>query len=67
MYGFYIHTARKTCTLRFKGSLYIIMNPIFVIFSFSLHVTSSSKITSVYPVEHIPGFKKTITTCLLGD
>ena len=51
MYGFHIHIARKTCTLRFKGSLYIIMNPIFVIFLFSLHVTSSSNITSVYSVE----------------
>ena len=25
---------------------------------FSLHVTSSSNITSVYSVEHIPGVKK---------
>ena len=59
MYGFHIHTARKTCTLRFKGSVYIVMNPIFVIFFiFSLHVTSSSNITSVYSVEHIPGVKK---------
>ena len=45
MYGFHIHIARKT---RFKGPLYIVMN---------LHVTSSSNITSVYPVEHIPGVK----------
>ena len=58
MYGFYIHIARKTCTLRFKGSLYIVMNPIFVIVLFLLHVTSSSNITSVYSVEHIPGVKK---------
>ena len=59
MYGFHIHIARKTCTLRFKGSLYIVMNPIFVIFFiFSLHVKSSSNITSVYSVEHIPGVKK---------
>ena len=59
MYGFHIHIARKTCTLRFKGSLYIVMSPIFVIFFiFSLHVTSSSNITSVYSVAHIPGVKK---------
>ena len=59
MYGFPIHIARKTCTLRFKGSLYIVMNPIFVILLlFSLHVTSSSNITSVYSVEHIPAVKK---------
>ena len=58
MYGFHIHKARKTCTLRFKGSLYIVISPIFVIFLFSLHVTSSSNITSVYSVEHIPGVKK---------
>ena len=58
MYGFHIHIARKTCTLRFKGSLYIVMNPIFFIFLFSLHITSSSNITSVYSVEHIPGVKK---------
>ena len=51
MYGFHIHMARRTCTLRFKGSLYIVMNPIFVIFLFSLHVTSSSNITSVYSVD----------------
>ena len=51
MYGFRIHIARKT-------SLYIVMNHIFVIFLFSLHVTSSSNITSVYSVEHIPGVKK---------
>ena len=36
MYGFHIHIARKMCTLRFKESLYIVMNPIFVIFLFSL-------------------------------
>ena len=58
MDGFHIHIARKTCTLRFKGSLYIVLSPIFVIFLFSLHVTSSSNITSVYSVEHIPGVKK---------
>ena len=59
MYGFQIHIARKMCTLRFKGSLYIVMNPIFVgIFLILLHVTSSSNITSVYSVEHIPGVKK---------
>ena len=58
MYGFLIHIARKTCTLTFKGSLYIIMNAIFVIFLFSLHVTTSSNITSVYSMEHIPGVKK---------
>ena len=59
MYGFHIHIARKTCTLRFKGSLYIVMNPIFVIFFiFSLHVTSFNNITSVYSVEHIPRVKK---------
>ena len=58
MYGFHIHIARKTCTLRFKGSLYIVMSRIFVIFLCSLHVTSSSNITSVYSVEHIPGAKK---------
>ena len=28
--GFHIHIAQKTCTLGFKKSLYIIMNPIFV-------------------------------------
>ena len=57
MYGFHIHIARKMCTLRFKG--HIVMNPIFVIFFlFSLHVTSSSNITSVYSAEHIPGVKK---------
>ena len=67
MYGFHIHIARKTCTFRFKGSLYIVMNPIFVIFLFSLHVTSSSNITCVYSVKHIPVVKKTITTCLLGN
>ena len=67
MYGFYIHISRKTCTLRYKGSLYIIMNPIFFIFLFSLHVTSSCNITSVYFVEHIPGARETITTCLLGN
>ena len=53
MYGIHIHIARKTCTLRFKGSLYIIINPIFF-----FHVTSSSNITSVYSVELIPGHKK---------
>ena len=58
MYGFHIHLAPKTCTMRFKGSLSIVMNPIFVIFLFSLHVTSPSNITSVYSVEHIPGVKK---------
>ena len=58
MYGFHIHIARKKCTLRFKGSLYIVMNPIFVIFLFSLHITSSSNITSVNSVEHIPGVKE---------
>ena len=58
MHVFYIHIARKTCTLRFKGSLYIVMNPIFVIFLFSLHVTSSRNITSVYSVKHIPGVEK---------
>ena len=67
MYGFHIHIARKTFTLRYKGSLYIVMNPIFVIFLFSLHVTSSNNITSVYSVVHIPGVKTTITTCLLGN
>ena len=68
MYGFHIHIAREKCTLRFKGSLYIIMNPIFVIFiSFPCHVASSSNTTSVYSVEHLPGVKKTITTCLLGN
>ena len=36
----------EACILRFKGSLYIL---------FSLHVTSSSNITSVYSMEHIPG------------
>ena len=51
MYGSYIHIARKTCTLRFKGSSYIVMDPIFFIFLFSLYVASSSKITSVYSVE----------------
>ena len=66
MHGFHIHIARKTCTLRFKGSLYIIMNPIFVCV-FSLDVTSSSNITSVYSVEHILGVKKTIPTCLLEN
>ena len=34
------------------------MKPIFVIFLFSLHVTSSSNITSVYSMEHIPAVKK---------
>ena len=59
MHGFHIHIARKTCTLRFKWSLYIVMTPIYVIFFlFSLHVTSSSNITSFYAVEHIPGVKK---------
>ena len=59
MYGFDIHIARKPCTLRCNGSLYIVMNPIFVIFIlFLLHVTSSSNITSVYSMEHIPGVKK---------
>ena len=58
MYGFHIHIARKTCTLIFKGSLYIVMNFIFVIFLFLLHVTSRSNITSVYSVEHIPGVEK---------
>ena len=57
MYGFHIQIARKTCTLRYKGSLYIVMNLIFVNFYFSLHVTSSSNITSDYSVEHIPGVK----------
>ena len=61
MYCFHIHIARKMGTLRFKGSLYIVINPIFVFVLFSLHVTSStcfSNITSVYSVEHIPGVKK---------
>ena len=58
MYGFHIHIARKTCTLRFKGSLYIVISPIFVIFLFSLHLTSSSNKTSVYSMEHIPEVKK---------
>ena len=58
MYCFYMHIARKTCTLRFKGSSYIVMNPIFVKKIFSLHVTASSSITSVYSLEHIPGVKK---------
>ena len=58
MYGFHIHIARTTCTLKFKGSLYILMNPIFVIFLCSLLVTSSSNITSFYSVKHIPGVKK---------
>ena len=58
MYGFHIHIARKTCTLRFKGSLYIVMSSIFVIFLILLHVTSRSNITSVYSVEHIPGVEK---------
>ena len=58
MYGFHIHIARKTFTLRFKRLLYIVINPIFAIFLLSLHVTSSNNITSVYSVEHIPGVKK---------
>ena len=54
------------CTLGLKGSLYIIMSPIFVIvfYLFSCYITSSSNITSVYSMEHIPGVKK---TCLLGN
>ena len=36
-------------------------------FMFSLHVTSSSNITSVYSVENIPEVKKTIITYLLGN
>ena len=66
--GFHIHIARKTCNLGFKKSLYIIMNPIFVnLFYFSCYLTSSSNITSVYSMEHIPEVKKTITACLLGN
>ena len=58
MYDFHIHIARKKCTLRLKGLLYIVTNPIFFIFLFSLYVTSFSNITSVHSVEHIPGVKK---------
>ena len=57
MYGFHIHIARKMCTLRFKRS-YCNEPHICYFFLFSLHVTSSSNITSVHSAEHIPGVKK---------
>ena len=55
MNGFVRHIARKTCTLQFKGSLYIVMNPTFVLFFI---FTSRNILTSVYSLEHIPGVKK---------
>ena len=60
--GSHIHIARKTCNLGFKKVIIYYNKPL-ICYSilFSCYITSSSNITSVYSMEHIPVGKKTIT------